>query len=97
MKVNFNRKIRDFKGLESNEAMSDIVAQALYQAGGNEDGLTADDKFRAYKLCQCVISASERGESVNISAEDAALIKKVCEKCYVAGAYGQICEIIEVE
>ena len=37
MKVDLNRKFKDFKGNETAELVSDQVAEALYMAGSSHD------------------------------------------------------------
>ncbi len=96
MKVNFNQKVKDFKGVEGSESISDVVAQALFQAGMNGDeSITSDEKYMAYKLSQKIVAGAENDLFVDISTEEGTLIKKTCEKMYVAGAYGQIYDLIE--
>lgn len=93
MKVNLNRKFRDFKGNETNDIISDKVAEALYSAGAiPEWAIKREDKFRAYKLCQQIINSKG---IIEIESEDATLIKEVCANFLTAGAYGQVHELIE--
>lgn len=93
MKVNLNRKFRDFKGNETKEVIADKVAEALYTAGAiPEWPIRREDKFRAYKLCQKIICSEG---IIEIESEDATLIKSVCANFLTAGAYGQIHELIE--
>ena len=93
MKVNLNRKFRDFKGNETNDIISDKVAEALYSAGAiPEWAIKREDKFRAYKLCQQIINSKG---VIEIESEDATLIKAVCANFLTAGAYGQVHELVE--
>jgi len=93
MKVNLNRKFRDFKGNETNDIISDKVAEALYSAGAiPEWAIKREDKFRAYKLCQQIINSKG---VIEIESEDATLIKEVCANFLTAGAYGQVHELVE--
>lgn len=93
MKVNLNKKFKDFRGKESNEVIADKVAEALYSAGAiPEWAIKREDKFRAYKLCQKIIT---NNGIIEIESEDATLIKDVCSNFLTAGAYGQVHELIE--
>ena len=93
MKVNLNKRFRDFKGNETNGIISDKVAEALYSAGAiPEWAIKREDKFRAYKLCQQIINSQG---IIEIESEDATLIKDVCANFLTAGAYGQVHELIE--
>ncbi|WP_459187285.1 hypothetical protein ACGE0T_14240 [Parabacteroides sp. APC149_11_2_Y6] len=88
MKVNFNQSFKDYKGEETNQVIKDTVCQCLYSCA---DGYSAEEKFRAYKLNLLIIPST--GE-VELSPEDAALIKRICERSLTAGGYGQIAELI---
>ena len=56
MKVDLNRKFKDFKGGETENVVSDKVAEALYSAGiSPEFAIKREDKFRAYKLCKSIM------------------------------------------
>jgi hypothetical protein len=93
MKVDFNKKFKDFKGNELSESVADKVAEALFSAGmTREFPIKNEDKFRAYKLSQKIINAPG---PVEISAEDVTLIKDVVSNFLTAGAYGQVEELVE--
>lgn len=92
MKVNFNKRFRDYNGVEiKGETIGMTVAKSLFNHGGAE-AVDADTKFRAYLLSQKIAQAMG---DVDITVEDAALIKEVCGKSLTAGGYGQVCGIIE--
>lgn len=88
MKVNFNQSFKDYKGEETKQIIKETVCKCLYAAG---EGFSADEKFKAYKLNLLIIPAAAE---VEISTEDAALIKRICERSLSAGGYGQIAELI---
>ncbi len=93
MKVDLNKKFKDFMGQETKEVIANKVAEALYSAGAiPEWAIKREDKFRAYKLCQQIIN---NAGVIEIESEDATLIKDVCANFLTAGAYGQIHELIE--
>lgn len=92
MKVNFNKKFKNFDGSEmEGETIAMMVAKSLFTYG-NADPVDVDTKFRAYMLWQKIAHATG---DVEITVEEAALIKEVCGKSLVAGGYGQVCGIIE--
>ena len=95
MKVDFNKKFKDYKGQETGDLIADKVAEALYSAGAvPEITIKRSDKFRAYKLCKSIM---DNNGILEIASEDASLIKDICSMFFTAGAYGQIHEIIEGE
>ena len=99
MKVDFNNKVvKDYQGHDAElpnkekQQVKDLVCKCLFVGG---DGLSADEKYKAYKL-HLKIRQSE--ESVELKSEDISLIKKVCDKCISgAGGYGQIVDLLEGE
>lgn len=104
--LNKNSMKRDFKvamrGYNKKELMdengqpqmiNEIIGLYLYSAG-NKKQLSADEKLRAYKLC---VQLHEHPECVELTAEDMAFIKEIACDVLVAGAYGQIVEILEKE
>lgn len=93
MKVDFNKRFKDFRGKETKEEIADKVAEALYSAGAVQElAIRREDKFRAYKLCRRIM---DNKGVVEITSEDATLIKDVCSKFLTAGAYGQVHELVE--
>ena len=92
MKRNFNRQFKDFRG---NDIPGRSVAQEITEALFNHGKITPateEEKRMAYILCKRI--AMSAGE-VEISTEEAALVKKVCAQSLTAGGYGQVFEIIE--
>ena len=91
MKVNFNKRFRLYDGKESPESIANVVAQALYNHGSAKP-VDAKEKYRAYVLSTQIVS--QDGE-IDITTEDATLIKNVCGEGLTSGGYGQVYEIIE--
>lgn len=96
MKINFNNPFKDFRGqvvLANGKPvmMADEVGRTLYNAGASKQ-LTAEEKYDAYKICTRI--ATTDGE-VDITAEDGALIIRLCADNMTAGAFGQIKDLIE--
>lgn len=102
MKVNLNKNLLDFRGKEAFElvdgkerkkSLRDMVSEALYAAGVNQQkSMEMAKKLRAYKMLQQIIN--NRGV-LDIETEDATLLKEICAEFFTAGAYGQIHELIE--
>ena len=91
MKVNFNVPFKNYKGQETKEIIADKVSEALY-ALGSESKVGNDRKYSAYKECKRI---NESPSEVEISTEEATLVKDVCAEFLVAGGYGQVCDLIE--
>lgn len=92
MKRNFNRQFKDFRG---NDIPGRPVAQEITEAlfnHGKVSSATENEKLMAYALCKRIAMSDDE---VDITAEEAALIKKVCGQSLTAGGYGQVYEIIE--
>ena len=102
MKINLNRPLLDFKGNEAikvvngkevKHSLRDMVSEALYAAGINQQkSMEMAKKLRAYKMLQQIIN--NRGV-LDIETEDATLLKEICADFFTAGAYGQIYDLIE--
>lgn len=92
MKVNLNKQFKDFKGEElKGESIAYSVAEALFFYGKDKP-VSNDDKFKAYCISQKIIKSNG---DIEITAEEACLIKEVCGEALTAGGYGQIHDIIE--
>lgn len=92
MKVNFKVPFKSYKGQETNEMIADKVAEALFTAGTQGNQISNANKYKAYKICKRIC---ETDGDVEITTEEASLIKEVCANYLVAGGYGQIHELIE--
>lgn len=94
---NFKQTIKDYKGQplkdgQGNEQMmSDLLGAQLFAAGG-KTALSQEDKMRAYKLC---VQMQQHPETVELTTEDATLVKTIVSEGFVAGVYGQVVSIIE--
>lgn len=85
------KELKNEKG--ETQMMSDIIGLHLYTAGGKKP-MSQEDKVRAYKLS---LQMQEHPEEVELTAEDMTLIKEVTNEALVAGAYGQIVQVLEME
>ena len=69
------------------------IAVYLYNLSNiNGVNLTAEQKYRVYNLCMRIASCPD---SVELTTEEACLIKDVCCEKMSAGAYGQVVDMIE--
>lgn len=91
MKVNFNRHFKKYDGSEAPEIMRDIMAQALFNMGAGRN-VESSIKFKAYMLSQKIMNATAE---VEITTEEATIIKETASAILTAGGYGQIYELIE--
>lgn len=93
MRVNFNRFFVDQKGNPLSVVMADEIGKALFFLGASgKTPVSAEDKYRAYKLCNRISSAEAE---IDLTAEEAAYILRICGETLSAGAYGQIRDIVE--
>ena len=95
MKVNFNVSIKDFRGqdviLNDKPVMlADKVAQLLFNYG-NMSQVPADDKWRAYKLCNRLMESGE----LELTTEEGAFVLNICGQALTAGVYGRVRDLIE--
>jgi hypothetical protein len=92
-KFDFNRKFKNYQGIETEESptIADELAKLLYSLGVEGLQATPDEKFPAYKIATLLISG--KGE-IELSQPDCDLIKKFCGYYFTAGAYGQIVELL---
>ena len=96
MNVNFKKKIMWLNGIPAKDINSkgdawfnETVCQMLY---GAEQGCTQEEKYRAYRIMQRI----ERDpEHVELSHEDAVLVKRITGEKLTAGAYGQLVDMLE--
>lgn len=92
MKVNFNRQFTGFDGKPLKEKINDELAKALF--GFNQfkgEQVTPEQKLMAYRLFQKLNADGE----VEISTEEASFIKHLAAESLLAGAYGQVYDLIE--
>lgn len=94
MKVNFNQAFKNFDGTAISEGSKDkmistMVASFLFLG---QDLTTADEKMMSANLSQRIYSAKG---AVELSLEEAALIKKLAGQSLIAGAYAQVVNLLE--
>jgi hypothetical protein len=92
MKVNLNKKFKDFTGAEiAGETYADSIARGLF-LGRGVSVTSADEKYAANKLSTRIITARD---DIELTEEEVALIKKVAAVTLTPGAYGQVLDFIE--
>ena len=88
MKGYDGKELKNEKG--EPQMMSDTIGLYLYAAGSKKP----PDKMRAYRIC---VQLQEHPEEVELEAEDMTLIKELTNEALVAGAFGQIVQVLEKE
>lgn len=98
MKRNFNIPFTDYNGnpvKENNQILTigRSLSSALFQVSkiGNSP-LSENEKYAAYSLSRQLMKAEG---DMEISVDEALLIKRVAYESYSAGGYGQIVDLIE--
>ncbi len=95
MKVNFNVNLVDFFGRELQSptgeklSLKEELLKILFSFGSN-GAFSNEEKYEAYKIGR-KISAGKQ----DFTAEELAFIKTNAGKGMTAGAYGQLCDVIE--
>ncbi|MCC8186499.1 MAG: hypothetical protein LIP08_03030 [Bacteroides sp.] len=94
MKVNFNVPLNQPDGTPSKKTAANAITECLYAAGSlpGQNNMSREDKYAAYLLMEKIRNAKEE---VEISVEEAAMIKDNASIGLYAGAYGQIHDILE--
>lgn len=93
MRVNFNRSFVDQKGNPLSNVMADEIGKALFfLPPTGKFQVSPEDKYKAYKLCNRITSAETE---IELTAEEAAFILRICGEMLSPGAYGQIRDLIE--
>lgn len=98
MKRNFNFPLLNYKGEEikdengNNQLMSDIVSLRLFAVGNSDSPASPEKKMQAYRVMKRI---QAKPEEVDLSAEDAVLIKEIAKDTMVSGIYGQLVDVLE--
>ena len=98
MNVNFDKPFVDCFGNEiavqkgGNNIAEQLCLLLFNLSTMGNTPLTGDEKYAAYKLCNRI---SANPQDVELSTEEASLIKRLSEEVFNAGPYGQIVDIIE--
>lgn len=98
MKRNFNFPLLNYKGEVikdengNNQLMSDIVSLRLFAVGNSDSPASPEKKMQAYRVMKRI---QAKPEEVELSAEDAVLIKEIAKDTMVSGIYGQLVDVLE--
>ena len=98
MKRNLNFPILNFKGEEikdengNNQLMSDMVSLRLFAVGNSDSPASPEKKMHADRVMKRI---QAKPEEVDLSAEDAVLIKEIAKDTMVSGIYGQLVDVLE--
>lgn len=95
MKVNFNINLVDFFGRElvlpggGKLSLKEELLKILFSLGTKGD-LSNDEKYKAYQIGRKISSGKQ-----DFTAEELTFIKAQAGPGMTAGAYGQLCDVIE--
>ena len=90
--VDFNKKFLDIKRKEIiGDTMGELIAASLYNGGSDNYPVLPEQKFMAYKICTKLVA---NNGIIEVSEEEGKFLKEFCSKCFFAGAYGQIVELL---
>ena len=76
----------------NNQLMSDIVSLRLFAVGNSDSPASPEKKMQAYRVMKRI---QAKPEEVDLSAEDAVLIKEIAKDTMVSGIYGQLVDVLE--
>lgn len=95
MRVNFNVMVKDFDGKDSNNNLARVLSKNIFfLSDGKLFQLSYDDKYKAYKIGQRIAESVNQGE-IEITTEEASLIKQIASVVLTIGGFGQVVELIE--
>lgn len=94
MKVNFNKSFIDCFGKKvGDKQIGEQLAMLLFNMSTiNNAPVSPEEKYAAYKLCNKLSTATD---AVEITEDEAGLIKRIASEYFSAGAYGQIVDLVE--
>lgn len=94
MKVNFNVAFKNFNGtvIQENgkDQMISVMVSSVLFIG--KECKTVEEKMTAFNLSQRIYNSKG---AIEISAEDATLIKRLTADSLIAGAYAQVANLVE--
>lgn len=93
MKVDFNKKFIGITGNELKENIAETISAYMFHLM-DLDGkpILREQKMTAYHIYRKIL---QNPSLVDITTEEATFIKQVCAEKLMAGAYGQIEDLIE--
>lgn len=96
MKITVTEKLKDYENKpliedENSVVLRDIFAIALNNNSSVEDQLTPELKLKVYKLTQKIFAT----DKVELTVDEAALIKERVGLVYTPLIYGRVCEVLD--
>lgn len=103
MKVNFERPIINALGeagidkLGAPQYISTLLLPIIYSYGGHvingeQRSINPDKKLRAYSV---LVKIQKDAKNVDLTIEEASLVKEIAAESLTAGTYGQVVDILE--
>ena len=94
MRVNFNVPVRAFDGTELRKDgnpvnLSQEIQNVLFMYG-KDGGVSNEDKYHGYRIGTKLATGLD-----DFTAEELAFIKDNVGSNFIAGVYGQLCDVIE--
>jgi hypothetical protein len=104
MKIDFSYILKDMTGADIKQprplSLSEVSAGALLGTYDDDKNSSAESKIQRYKLAHKMFTKDEEGKQVSvgeldITPEEAVLIKKYVNKAYAVLIVGQVDELIK--
>lgn len=93
MRVNFNVSVKGFDGKESGNNLGTVLGRNIFFFADSPGfQLPYEDKYKAYQLGKRI---SESDGEIEITTEEATLIKRIASVVLTIGGYGQVVDLIE--
>lgn len=103
MKVNFERPIINALGeagidkLGAPQYISTLLLPIIYSYGGHvingeQRSINPEKKLRAYSV---LVKIQKDAKNVDLTLEEASLVKEIAAESLTAGTYGQVVDILE--
>lgn len=93
MRVNFNVCVKGFDGKESGNNLGTVLGRNIFFFADSPGfQLPYEDKYKAYQLGKRI---SESDGEIEITTEEATLIKRIASVVLTIGGYGQVVDLIE--
>jgi hypothetical protein len=93
MKVNFKKDLIGPDGSVLAGALDNELRRLLFSLDSSEKlPLSADEKYKCHSIGKRLLEGD--GE-IELTVEEAVFLKKICAVGFVAGAYGQVVDLIE--
>lgn len=95
MRIDFNKKVMDWEGKETEASLASVLGRNIYYLSDNPNlQLPYEDKYKAYQIGRRILDSDGKGD-MEISTEEATLIKRMASVLLTIGGYGQVVDLIE--